>query len=276
MTTGSLSNLTYALDNLEGTDIKMPVLFIGHGSPMNAIQDNDFTRALSKMGQSLERPKAILCISAHWMTKGTWVNVSKQPKMIYDMGGFPKALYQVNYPALGSPEFAKLTQLTAEEGTIKEDTDWGFDHGNWSVMKWLFPEANIPVFQMSIDYTKPAQYHYDLARQLVELRKKGVMIVGSGNITHNLRMFERDLNASPVDWAQEFDEITKKAINNKNHQKLINYQHLGKVARLAVPEPSHWLPLLYSLGLQMNGDTVNHFYEGMHHGTFSMRCLRIG
>jgi len=275
LASGNLSSLAKALGGLDGTDHMMPALFIGHGSPMNAILDNDFTRTLLEIGKKLERPKAILCISAHWMSRGTLVNVSEKPKMIYDMGGFPRELYKVNYPAPGSPEFAIMTKSLFDEGIVGEDTKWGFDHGNWSIMKWLFPEADIPLFQMSIDHTKPAQYHYDLGTQLLELRKKGVLIIGSGNITHNLGVFEMDVDAPPAEWASEFDEFTKIAIDKRDHKSLINYQNLGASAKLAIPEPSHWLPLLYTLGLQTQKDEIDYIYTGMQHGTFSMRCFQI-
>lgn len=259
------------------SDVKMPALFIGHGSPMNAIENNDFTRTLTKLGQTLTKPKAILCVSAHWMTKGTYVNISPNPKMIYDMGGFPKELYEVQYPAKGSPEMAKQTQNMATKTTIFDDTQWGFDHGNWSVMKHLYPEADIPLFQMSIDYGKPMQYHYDLAKELSDLRNKGVLIIGSGNITHNLgRVDFSGLDAPVQDWAQEFDTKVKQYINDENHQALINYEGMGKTASLSVPEPSHYIPLLYTLGLQGKGEATSYIYEGFHYGTLSMRAVKIG
>jgi len=274
--TGGLYSLANAVNKLEDLKQKFPVLFIGHGSPLNAVQNNEFTRSLTQMGRTLKKPRAILCISAHWMTKGTFVHINEKPKMIYDIGGFPGELYKIKYPAPGSSHFARLTQTLATQGIIRQDSQWGFDHGNWSVMKWLFPQADVPLFQMSLDYTRPAQYHYELSQQLIRLRKKGVLVIGSGNITHNLNNFARDVNASPVEWAQEFDEITRRAINKQDHKKLINYQSMGASAKLAIPEPSHWLPLIYALGLQTDNDSIDHFYEGMQHGTFSMRSLKIG
>ncbi len=279
MATGNLRSLAKSIEELQGTDHKMPFLFIGHGSPMNAVLDNQFTRDLRTMGNKLERPKAILCISAHWLTRGkTVVDVSPKPKMIYDMGGFPKELYEIQYAAPGSPEYAVVTrELIAGNTNINvEDGVWGFDHGNWSVMKWLFPNADIPVFQLSIDYNKPLNWHYDLAKELTALREKGVLIIGSGNVTHNLGNFLMDPDAEPVDWALEYDLITKKAIESLDHEKLINSQNLGSVARIAHPEPSHWIPMMYALGLQKKDDDVYHFHESIQHGTFSMRSIKFG
>ncbi len=192
---------------MENPKTKMPVLFVGHGSPMNAIGNNLFTKTLNQKGLSLPKPKAILCISAHWLSRGTFVNVSPYPKMIYDMGGFPKELYEIVYPAQGSPETAKEVQKLGSKTPIWEDLNWGFDHGNWSVMRHLFPKADIPVFQMSIAYDKPMQYHYDLANELKNLREMGVLIIGSGNVTHNLSRVDFSGENAPVQsWAKEFDE----------------------------------------------------------------------
>lgn len=255
----------------------MPALFIGHGSPMNAIEDNDFTRSLHSIGKIIPKPKAILCISAHWLTEGTLVNISPKPRMIYDMYGFPDELYRVNYPAPGSPETAEETKSMVSTVDVKEDLQWGLDHGCWSVMRHVFPNADIPVFEMSIDYYKPMQYHYDLAKQLQKLRQKSVLIVGSGNITHNLRMVDMsDINLNPTDWALEFDTAVKKYIDNGNHQELIDYKNLGRASNLSVPEPSHYIPLIYTMALQNNNEAISYFYEGFHYGSLSMRCLKIG
>ncbi|KAA3609699.1 MAG: 4,5-DOPA dioxygenase extradiol [Calditrichaeota bacterium] len=268
---------TKSAHKLPGSDLKMPVLFVGHGSPMNAIEENDFTRTLNKLGVDLPHPKAILCISAHWATRGTFVNISPKPKMIYDMYGFPKELYEVQYKANGSPETAREIQELISSTNVQSDTEWGFDHGNWSVMTRLFPQANIPLFQMSIDYYKPMSYHYELAKQLKALRKKGVLIIGSGNITHNLQVVDiHDINAKPRDWTLEFDSVIKKFIDDKDHQGLINYQHIGKSAQLAVPEPSHYFPLIYTVALQEKDEESSYFYEKFHYGTLSMRGLKIG
>lgn len=264
---------TFANSFDQSTEL-MPALFCAHGSPMNALEDNEFTRSLTSMSKTLPQPKAVLCISAHWLTKGTYVNASPNPRMIYDMGGFPDELYKVQYPAVGSPEFAK--QIIDHSNTIALDTEWGFDHGNWSIMRWLFPNADIPVFQLSLDYYKPLEYHYQLAKELNFLRSKGVMIIGSGNITHNLRMFNPNSTEDKVvDWAEEFDQKIKLALDRKEHKMLTEIEQFGQAAKLSVPEPSHYLPLLYIAGLQNNFESVLYPYEGFQNGSFSMRCVQI-
>lgn len=261
-------------DEKSDPETKMPVLFCAHGSPMNAIENNSFTRSLKTLGSSLPRPKAILCISAHWLTRGTYVNVSPQPKMIYDMHGFPDELYRVKYSSIGAPQIANEIQNRVTSTKVLSDTEWGYDHGNWSIMRHLFPGADIPVFQMSLDYNQPMQYHYDLAKELLFLRSKGVLIVGSGNITHNLRLFDSsNINVTPTDWALEFDELIKKAIDEGDHSTLIKYSLL-KNSSTAVPEPSHYLPLIYISALRERGDVASYPYEGFHYGSFSMRCLK--
>jgi len=273
----TLNTWANEIEKLAETDFKMPTLFIGHGSPMNAIEQNDFTQTLQNLGQSLIKPKAILCISAHWTTKGTFVDVSPNPKMIYDMHGFPKELYNLKYPAKGAPSIANEISKTITHTAIQKSTDWGLDHGTWSVLANLYPKADIPTFQLSIDYNQPMQYHYDLAKQLAEFRKKGVLIIGSGNLTHNLNMVDfHDINAKPKDWALEFDMKVKGFIDDKNFKGVINYQKIGYSAQLAVPEPSHFIPLIYTLALQDNNDEIEYFYDKFHYGTLSMRCLKIG
>ncbi len=265
------------IEKFAKTELKMPALFIGHGSPINAIEQNDFTQALQNLGQSLIKPKAIICISAHWTTKGTFVDITQNPKMIYDMYGFPKELYEIKYPANGAPEIADEISKTITHILIRKSTDWGLDHGTWSILKHLYPKADIPTFQLSIDYNRPMQYHYDLAKQLNKFRKKGVLIVGSGNLTHNLKIVDfHDINATPRDWALEFDTKIKEFINDKNHKGVIDYQKIGTSAQLAVPEPSHFIPLIYALALQDNKDEIDYFYDKFHYGTLSMRCLKIG
>lgn len=255
----------------------MPAIFVGHGSPMNAIEENDFTRILQATGKTLPKPKAILCISAHWLTNGTFVNASPKPKMIYDMYGFPEELYKVNYPANGAPKLAEQTKDIIENYNVKLDYDWGFDHGCWSVLRHLFSNADIPVYEMSIDYNQPMQYHYKLAKYLKNLRGKGVLIVGSGNITHNLRLVNMsDINAKPVDWALEFDTNIKQFLNEYNHQGLIDFHKIGSAARYAVPEPSHYIPLIYIAALQSKKENISYFYEDFHYGSLSMRCVKIG
>jgi 4,5-DOPA dioxygenase extradiol len=264
------------ISHLQKSNYKMPSLFIGHGSPMNAIEENEFTKTLLNLNNELLKPKAILVISAHWLTTGTFVNASPNPKMIYDMYGFPDELYRVQYPAPGSPEFANEVRNLIKNVDVKTDYEWGFDHGNWSILKWLFPNADVPVFQMSIDYHKPMKYHYELAQELKSLREKGVLIIGSGNLTHNLRMvYFEDKNAQPVDWAFEFDSKMKSFIDDRKHNKIIDYEKLGSASRLAVPEPSHFIPLIYAIGLQDEDEQVSYFYEKFEYGTLSMRSFII-
>ncbi|HHL52916.1 MAG TPA: 4,5-DOPA dioxygenase extradiol [Flammeovirgaceae bacterium] len=256
---------------------RLPVLFIGHGTPINAIETNDFTRALSTLGKALPRPSAILCISAHWLTQGTYVEVSPQPRIIYDIYGFPQQLYQVQYPAAGAPQLAGELPGLVEGAHIEPTTDWGLDHGAWSILKHLYPQADVPVFQMSIDYHRPLAYHYKLANELRALRKRGVLIIGSGNLTHNLQQVDLTRpDAHPVDWALEFDATIKQFIDRADHRAVMALDKLGSMARLAVPEPSHYIPLIYTLGLQDKHDNVQYFYEGFQYGSLSMRCLLIG
>lgn len=251
----------------------MPVLFVGHGNPMNAIEKNEYNTSWNALGKNLPKPKAILCVSAHWLTSGTKVTAMEQPKTIHDFGGFPDELFAQQYPAKGSPEFAKETQALITKTKVQSDFEWGLDHGTWSVLLPMFPQADIPVYQLSIDYSKPPQYHYELAKELAELRKRGVLIVGSGNIVHNLRMI--DWNGKAFDWAIEFDEKIKKFIDEKNHNDIINYEKLGKLAQLAVPTNDHYLPLLYSLALQDKKDSVKYFNDKCEMGSISMRSLII-
>lgn len=251
----------------------MPVLFVGHGNPMNAIEKNEYNTSWNALGKNLPKPKAILCVSAHWLTSGTKVTAMEQPKTIHDFGGFPDELFAQQYPAKGSPEFAKETQALITKTKVQSDFEWGLDHGTWSVLLPMFPQADIPVYQLSIDYSKPPQYHYELAKELAELRKRGVLIVGSGNIVHNLRMI--DWNGKAFDWAIEFDEKIKKYIDEKNHNDIINYEKLGQLAQLAVPTNDHYLPLLYSLALQDKKDSVQYFNDKCEMGSISMRSLII-
>ncbi len=275
----SLSTSIKALsESLTEQDEKMPVLFVGHGSPMNAIEQNEFTRAWQSLGKELPKPKAILCVSAHWLTRGTHVTAMPKPKTIHDFGGFPKALFDVEYPALGNPELAKEVADGITSTTVGLDTDeWGFDHGSWSVVRPMYPDADIPLLQLSIDYHKPPQYHYDLAKELAFLRKKGVLIIGSGNMVHNLRMATfNNMNGPGFDWAIEMNDIFKKNINDGNHKPLIDYHSLGKAAELAIPTPDHYYPLLYSLALQEKDEKVSIFNDKAVAGSLTMTSVRIG
>ena len=255
---------------------KMPVLFIGHGSPTNAIEDNDFTRSLTRYGEKLPAPKAVLVVSAHWLTRGqTKISVNPDPDTIYDFYGFPDEMYTLKYDAPGHPEMAREVIKNVQSVQVHEDHEMGLDHGAWTVLKYLFPKADIPVFQLSIDFNKPPQWHFNLAAKLKKLRKKGVMIIGSGNIVHNLRVLDWQNPDGAFDWAVEFDEFVKAKIDARDFQALINYQDVGQAARMAVPTNDHYLPMLYSLGLTGKGEEIRHFYEQMQHGSISMRCFEV-
>lgn len=265
--------------DLNEAESLMPVLFIGHGSPMNAIEDNEFSQRWYKMGQEIPQPKAVVVISAHWLTKGTFVTAMNQPKTIHDFGGFPQALFDVQYPAPGNPELAFEIQNMITNPAVELDHDWGLDHGTWSVVKHMYPNANIPVLQLSIDYYKPAKYHYELAKQLLNLRKKGVLIIGSGNMVHNLRMIAWDkmqVDNFGYDWALEMNDIFKNKISNKDHQALFDYEKLNSAAKLAIPTPDHYYPLIYSLALQTDNDKVEFFNDKLVAGSLTMTSVKIG
>lgn len=270
-----LNKMTEAFENTE----KMPVLFLGHGSPMNAIEENEFVSGFKKISQSFEKPKAVLCISAHWETRGTLVTAMKHPRTIHDFGGFPKKLFEVQYPAPGSPELAEETKNLVQMTEIGLDQKWGLDHGAWSVIKHLYPDADIPVIQMSLDYTKSPAYHYQLARELSKLREKGVLIVGSGNMVHNLKRVAWDkLNTEDFgfDWAIEANTKMKELILDRNHQPLIAYSSLGKAFQLAIPTPEHYLPLLYSLALSGEKEKIELFNDKAVAGSLTMTSVKIG
>ena len=258
---------------------KMPVLFIGHGSPMNGIEINEFSNTWKQLGKEIATPTAVLCISAHWLTKGTHITAMENPRTIHDFGGFPETLYQVQYPAPGNPSLASEIQKLLKTVHTGLDHDWGLDHGCWTAVKHLYPEANIPILQLSIDYQKPAWYHYQLAQELQDLRHKGVLIIGSGNIVHNLEKIAWDKFSVPdygFDWAIEFNETVKKNITEKKHNNLIGYQNLGVASKLAVPTPDHYLPLLYALALQENNEQVSFFNDNYIAGSLSMTSIKIG
>jgi 4,5-DOPA dioxygenase extradiol len=272
----SLKDLQKFSDSLLLQEEKMPVLFVGHGSPMNAIEENEFSKTWGLMGQQLVKPTAILCISAHWETRGTFVTAMEKPKTIHDFGGFPQELFDVEYPAPGKPGLAKEVKDSIKTAGIGLTEEWGLDHGCWSVIRKMYPAADIPVLQLSLDYTKPAQWHYDLAKELAVLRSKGVLIVGSGNMVHNLGMVNwRDLNGPGYDWAIEINEKFKKLISDNSHKDLINYSALGKAAQLAIPSPDHWLPLLYTLALKEEKDSVSFFNDKTLAGSLSMTSVKI-
>jgi 4,5-DOPA dioxygenase extradiol len=261
------------LSDTFGKSERMPLLFVGHGSPMNAVEDNRFSRAWKEIGVTLPVPKAILSISAHWLTRGTKVLAMERPATIHDFGGFPEELFAQRYPAPGAPDFAKETQRLSAKHHILLDDEWGFDHGTWSVLIQMFPKADIPVYQLSIDYSKPMSYHYELAQEIRSLREKGVMVIGSGNIVHNLRAINFQKDAKPFDWAMEFDSTIRHWIETGDHASIMEFQKLGAVAQLAHPSYDHFLPLMYVLGFQHKEETPKFFNTDFDMSTVSMRSM---
>lgn len=275
----SFSSFKKFAADLKQQEQLMPVLFVGHGSPMNGIEDNEFSRRWAGMAKEIPMPSAVLVISAHWFTKGTLITAMDFPKTIHDFGGFPKALYDVQYNAPGDPALALETASLIRSANVVPDHDWGLDHGAWTIIRHMYPEANIPVLQLSIDYTKPAQFHYDLAKELYALRKKGVLIIGSGNMVHNLRMIAWDKMAEPeygYDWALQLNEKFKQLINNREHQALINFDKLGAEGSLAIPTPEHYLPLLYTIGLQNEKEEAVFFNDKAVAGSLTMTSVKFG
>lgn len=257
----------------------MPVLFIGHGSPMNGIEDNEFSGRWKQLAREIPTPAAVLVVSAHWYSRGTMVTAMDFPKTIHDFGGFPQALFDVQYNAPGNPELAKETASLIHSAKVELDHEWGLDHGTWTVVRRMYPEAKIPVVQLSIDYTKPPLYHFELAKEIYALRKKGVLIIGSGNMVHNLRMVAWDKLNSPgfgFDWALQMNDTFKNLIQTGDFNPLINYESLGKEARLAIPTPEHYLPLLYTLGLKGKNDPVSFFNDKAVAGSLTMTSVQIG
>lgn len=274
-----LSAFNKFTDNLPHDGNLMPVLFIGHGSPMNGIEDNEFSRRWKKMAQEIPVPKAVLVVSAHWFTNGTQITAMDFPKTIHDFGGFPQALFDVQYPAPGNAMLAKETVDIIKSAKVELDHDWGLDHGTWTIVRHMYPDANIPVLQFSIDYSKGPQYHYDLGKELYELRKKGVLIIGSGNMVHNLRMIAWDkMNTDNYgfDWAIQMNDTFKNLISDGNHQPLINYIGFGTAGKLAIPTPEHYLPLLYTLSLQSGNDKAEFFNDKAVAGSLTMTSVKIG
>lgn len=277
-TVASLKTLEKFAEPLKTTE-PMPVFFFGHGSPMNAIEENEFSREWQRIGRNMPKPSAILCISAHWLTRGTFVTAMEQPRTIHDFGGFPKELFEVEYPAPGSLPLARETSLLVTDTTVTPDEEWGLDHGCWSVLKHLYPAADVPVVQLSIDYYQPARYHYDLARQLAALRRKGVLIVGSGNMVHNLRMVAWDKmqeDGYGFDWAIEANEKMKRYIRDFQHQPLLDFKSQGKAFDLAIPTPDHYLPMIYTLALQGKDEQLSFFNDKAVMGSLTMTSFRIG
>ncbi len=262
---------------------RMPVLFVGHGSPMNIVANNSYTQDLTKAAKQLPLPKAILVVSAHWLTDGTCVCCTKNPPTIYDFYGFPDELYKISYPAPGSPEEAKLAAKSVKTAEVKCDDAWGFSHASWAVLKHMYPKADVPIFEMSLDYSpyndwnpKPLEHHYRLAGELASLREHGVLIMGSGNIVHNLGLIDFDTDAKPYSWAVKFDEKVKACLLKGDHKSLMRYLDLSQEARFAVPTLDHYLPMIYALGLQQKGESLEFIHEGFQNGSVSMRAFQIG
>ncbi|MBK8626809.1 MAG: 4,5-DOPA dioxygenase extradiol [Saprospiraceae bacterium] len=275
-----LGNL-YQLEKISTTftqSPRMPVLFLGHGSPMNAIEENEFVVGFRNSAKRIPKPKAIICISAHWYTKGTKVTAMDMPKTIHDFGGFPQDLYNVVYPAKGSPSLAKETVQMLAPVMVEEDHNWGLDHGAWSVIKHLYPEADIPIIQLSIDYTKSPQYHFDLASRLTSLRDRGILIVGSGNIVHNLGLVDWP-NMNKVDhgfdWAIEARAKINQWMLDGDFAPIVDYTKQGKAIQMAAPTPDHYLPLIYALGLKSDGDKLDLFNDKLLAGSLSMTSVLI-
>lgn len=274
--------VTKLLDDLSdsfGYTATMPVLFLGHGSPMNAIEENQFVAGFRNIATTLPKPNAILCVSAHWYTNGTKVTAMDMPATIHDFGGFPKALFDVQYPAKGNPNLALITKNILTPTPVLLDDKWGLDHGAWSVIKHLYPLADIPIVQLSIDYTKPADYHFELAKKLQLLRNKGILIIGSGNIVHNLSMVDwaqlHKVNYG-YDWAIEASTLINKYLVEGNVTPLLQYEKQGKAFQLAIPTPEHYLPLIYALALQQKNESMLLFNNELLGGSLSMTSFKIG
>lgn len=248
---------------------KMPVVFVGHGSPMNAIEDNRYTKNWKEIASKIPTPKAILSISAHWYTNGTKIMNEENPKTIYDMYGFPKELYEIIYNSPGDPKLAEYTKSLITTNS-EFDNSWGIDHGTWSVLVHMYPKREIPVFQISVDRTAPPEVHYKIGQNLKSLREQGVLLLGSGNIVHNLRMVRWEMEDDGFQWAYEFDDYIKENIENKNHDNIINYANLGENSKLAVPTPDHFFPLLYILGATEKEDEVSIYNKSCTMGSLSM------
>jgi 4,5-DOPA dioxygenase extradiol len=257
--------------------MRAPVLFIGHGSPMNAIADNEYTRTLQALGRRLDRPRAILCVSAHWMTEGTWITHQAQPRTIHDFYGFPKPLFDVQYPAPGDPKLAE--DIRARIGDVRinlDDEQWGFDHGAWSVLRHLFPAADVPVLQLSLYMERPARYHYVAGRALAPLRDEGILIVGSGNIVHNLRLIKWEEDAAPYPWAQDFDMGVAEKLDARDDAALVNEAQESEAGQLSIPTPEHWYPFLYALGAADPRESPETIFNAVQNASISMRSIGFG
>jgi 4,5-DOPA dioxygenase extradiol len=255
----------------------LPTVFFGHGNPMNAVMHNNYTEAWRRIGAETPKPKAILSISAHWYVPDTGVTVTTAPRTIHDFGGFPQELYQVQYPAPGDPALARRVQQLLAPLDVKLDNSWGLDHGTWSVLRHVYPAADIPVVQLSLDETKPAPFHFEIGKKLAPLRKEGVLIVGSGNIVHNLHTYAWGRHPrDPYDWAVRFECAAKDIMLAGDYKPLINYDMLGQDAALSIPTPDHYLPLLYILAARQSNEHIHFPVEGVDGGSISMLAVQIG
>lgn len=256
---------------------RMPAIFFGHGNPMNALLDNAYTRAWASIGSSMPRPEAVLAVSAHWYLPATLVTAGQAPRTIHDFGGFPEELYRIEYPAPGSPELAERIQDLLAPVSVRADESWGLDHGTWSVLKHVFPYADVPVVQLSLDETQPPKFHYELGRRLAPLRDEGVLIVGSGNIIHNLHTYAwGKQGVEPFDWAVRFEQQAREFMLKGDDAPLIDYERLGRDAMLSIPTPDHYLPLLYVIAVRGEGERVSFPVEGVDGGSVSMLTVQIG
>lgn len=255
----------------------MPAIFIGHGNPMNALQRNPYTDAWSALGQNIPRPKSVLCVSAHWFAPGTGVTVTTAPRTIHDFGGFPRELYQVKYPAPGDPDLARRVQKLLAPMPVTLDESWGLDHGTWAVLCHVYPQADVPVVQLSIDETQPPAFHYEIGRRLAPLRDEGVLIIGSGNLVHNLHAYAWGRHVvEPFDWAVRFEQEAREMLVAAEHRPLVDYEKLGRDALLSIPTPDHYLPLLYVIGARQSGESVSFPVEGVDGGSISMLSVQVG
>ena len=255
---------------------RMPAIFIGHGSPMNTLAHNEYTEAWRRIGETVPRPAAILMVSAHWYIRGTAVTAMPQPKTIHDFGGFPQALFDFQYPAPGSPALAQRVRELLAPLDVRADDEWGLDHGTWSVLAHVYPQADIPIVQLSMDAAQPPQFHYELGRRLAPLRDDGVLIIGSGNIVHNLGVLNRQDDAPAYDWAARFNGVVRDHLTRRDHQPLVDYQKMGNDARMSIPTPEHYLPLLYVIGLQGEHEPIALPVDGIQNASISMLTAVVG
>jgi 4,5-DOPA dioxygenase extradiol len=255
----------------------LPAIFLGHGNPMNALLNNRYTEGWRRFGQETAKPRAVLAVSAHWFVPGTAVTITTVPKTIHDFGGFPRELYQVQYPAPGDPELARQVQKMLAPLPVRLDESWGFDHGTWSVLRHVYPDADVPVVQLSIDETQPASFHFELGRKLAPLREEGILILGSGNLVHNLHAYAWGQQiAEPYDWAIRFENMARERLIAGDIQPLIEYEKLGRDAQLCIPTPDHYLPLLYVIAGRQQGEVISFPVEGVDGGSISMLAVQVG